>query len=205
MKKILLLGAVAAGFFAITLVQAEEANQFTPVWEAIQDLREAVGMIEARSSSGESAGGPSPKGLIGFNYKKDFPHERTLATAFASVPGRMVSYEKHKDESILRVTYDDSFGVTFREKGECRWRLLVDGRPVDRDKIFSFMTGSGGAVVTNRVSDSVSWILTDVPKGFYQFKIQARRVVPQNATLGCDNGFQDDVQENSLIVEELVK
>jgi len=157
---------------------------------------------QSGGTDGEAASGET--GLIGFNYRKDMAFARIATTDFASVPERTVWYEKRNDNSILKVTYDDSFGVTFREKGDCRWRLTVDGERMGREKAFA-PVGPGGSLVTDRQSSSISWIVADLPKGFYNFTIQARRSMLNALTTRCDNGWQDDLQENSLMVEELLK
>ena len=201
-----ILAASALLLVAVAKAQDATVNPFQALRDAVTALQERIAALEPKTADvrgDESAA--SDKGLIGFNYKKDMAYARIAATGFVDVSERTVTYEKKKDNSILQVTYDDSFGVTYRERGDCRWRLVVEDELWGKEKAFTPATAGGGALLTDRTSTSVAWIVEGLSKGFYHFQIQAKRGTAGSATKSCENGWQNDLQENSLMVEELLK
>lgn len=202
-----ILAASALLFATIAKAQDATIDPFQALWDAVTVLQERIAAFEPKMTSvGGDENTASDKGLIGFNYKKDMAYARIAATDFIDVPERTVTYEKKKDNSILQVTYDDSFGVTYRERGDCRWRLVIEDEFFGKEKAFTPATAGGGAsLLTDRTSTSVAWIIEELPKGFYHFQIQAKRGTVGSATKSCENGWQNDLQENSLMVEELLK
>ena len=217
-KKFIVFAALVGMVFAFRVVHAQEVPDVsTPtmkdLWAIIQDLQKTLSDLQAKATmvpnattidSNNSNSNSSQNNLIGFTYRKDMSFERIGTTNFTAVPDRTVWYEKHQDKSILKVTYDDSFGVTYKEKGDCQWRLTLDGNAKGREKSFA-PSASGSNLLTDRTSSSVSWIIDDVRKGFYNFTIEAKRSMTNAFTTRCDNGWQDGNQENSLTVEEISK
>ncbi len=51
-------------------------------------------------------------------------------SGWRNIPNRTLSYTKLRDDSIIRVTYQDTLGTLGNNYDRCRWRILIDGKQV---------------------------------------------------------------------------
>jgi hypothetical protein len=198
MKKVIFLVTTIAILTTVSLVMAKdnpEGRPFQALWDAISYLQEQIDNIE-----------PAPTvGIIGFTYKTDLPHTLTNLNTYTDVPERTLSYTKKEESSILKITYEDSFGVHFKgDNGKCGWRLLVDGNPIGGEKWFQPTSAWG--IQGERQSTSLIWILSGVSRGNHSFTIQSKRAEADEFTLECENGWaREGYQDNFLLIEEIIQ
>lgn len=116
---------------------------------------------------------------------------------WVDVAGRVVTYSKQSPQSILLVTYQDTFGfaMTGSHATSCLWRLLMDGGPAGRAQWNHSSTATGWRIW----SGSMKWLLSGVAAGSHTFRIQVLREVGASE---CLNGWGGGSQENFLLVEE---
>lgn len=122
---------------------------------------------------------------------------RTMSSTYVDVAGRTITYDKQSATSLLKVTWQDSFGLLKSESGNtaCLWRLLMDGSPVGGE-MHSYSDGSSGWRIW---PGSMQWLLPGVAAGSHTFQLQTE--MGSGATQ-CLHGWVNGAQQNFLMVEE---
>ncbi len=127
-----------------------------------------------------------------------FTDVRPASNSFIDVQGRTVTYTKKSPNSLLRVTYEDSFGFLMSSHNpSCYWRITMDGNPVGLQKWHHSSTATGWRIWTG----NEQWMLANIPTGSHTFQVQA--ALGPGASQ-CLNGWSQGSIEAFLLVEELL-
>lgn len=199
--------------------KGDQGEQGTQGLQGIQGDKGEKGDIGLQGIQGEKGdkgdmGATGPKGdkgdsgqnaLAGYAFAGNFTPFSMLGgeleSSYHNVAGRSLNYSKVDSGSILKITYEDSFGVGLSTGiGACKWRLLMDGQPIGNAK---FINGIPGISGINRRTQSLGWILPNVSVGNHTFQIQMARDNTWSVA-SCENGYEtSEPIDNYLIVEEL--
>ena len=149
---------------------------------------------------------PGPKGepgsmVIGRKLVMGFASTFETINTWLDISDRNLSVEKENTNSLLKVTYDDVFGLVYNLHGACAWRLLIDDTPIAGEKLFARTSYTGSHA--DYTSASLSWVIQGLPAGPHEIKVQFRTgatSVDIPAATRCENGVSP--QNNQLLVEE---
>ncbi|MCA9538182.1 MAG: hypothetical protein KC620_04810 [Myxococcales bacterium] len=124
---------------------------------------------------------------------------RETPDGWADLPNRVITVDKNSDDSLLKVTYMDDLGIHMvGHSWGCRWRLTMDGGPVDRPFSTHTSTASGWRIEPRQLT----WMLDGVRRGRYTFRIQLYRP-NAGSTSQCLAGWPNADTGNSFVVQEM--
>jgi len=111
---------------------------------------------------------------------------QTLSSGSIDLPGRVMHVNKALDETTLRITYTNNFGVGGRYGG-CSWDITQNGQPCPADTFtaarFSFIHGTGNS----NLADIATMIgYCKVPAGGYNIAI---KMTATNGVPDCMDGW----------------
>ena len=127
---------------------------------------------------------------------KDF--EEKYRSVWVDVPQRVVNFTKRFDNSLLKITYQDTLGTLGSSYSGCNWRILLDGSEIsffsDAD-----LTGAAGWRMSNAAH--VVWSTTTAA-GTHVVQVQNRgNSGAWTTTIECLQGW--NTSGNFLSVEEI--
>lgn len=123
---------------------------------------------------------------------------RHTPNAWSDLPERAVTYTKKDAGSVLEVVWADTIGYHMSRSGghACRWRLTMDGAPVDGGRGFlGYNASHTGWRIDGR---TFTWRVDGVAPGKHTFAVQLIR--PNTNTSECLAGWASPV--NTLAVVE---
>jgi hypothetical protein len=129
---------------------------------------------------------------------RNFPDVRNTSSSYADLTGRTVTYVKQSPGTLLKVTYEDTFGINMTgiNNTACQWQLLMDGTPVGRQHSSHSSAATGWRIWPG----NLQWALPSVSAGAHTFQVQAAM---STGASSCLNGWINGSQENFLLVEEM--
>ncbi|MCB9551126.1 MAG: hypothetical protein R3F65_21380 [bacterium] len=131
---------------------------------------------------------------------RHFSDTRHTPDGWSDLPERAITVDKASDDSLIQITYQDVLGyhMTGGQSWGCRWRLTMNGQAVDR----AFSTHTSSASGWRIDPRNLTWVLDDVRRGRYTFRIQVYRPNAGSASQ-CLAGWSNGDTVNSLTAREL--
>ncbi len=128
-----------------------------------------------------------------------FGDTRSTPNGWSNLPGRDVTFNKRRADTVLRVTWQDVLGYHMVGHGwGCRWRLTIDGAVHDRAVNSHTSTARGWRIQPIQQE----WIVQGLGAGNHRYRIQLYRP-DSNTSSECLAGWPNGDTHNFIAVEEV--